>query len=258
MVTGSNGVQDPHGRDAIVHDILPRSNALERLPPDRPEPELLAANLTCLCVVIARIPETDWHLVDRYLAAAELMDCRAMLVDNKSDVDAPETTDVSGGRDRDLRCDSDIAVCPCPRRRTTARIRSIDALRGEIAILVGQSGVGKSSLINRLVPGADIVVGDLSAATDEGTHTTTASAMHRLPGGGRLIDTPGVRDFVPAIVDRSRLQVGFREIRKFADGCRFADCRHLREPDCAVKRAVDEGRISARRYETYKRLARDA
>lgn len=248
--------RDTHGQDAIVSDVCPRTNALERLPPDRPDPELLAANLTCVCVVFARVPETDWHLVDRYLAAAELMGCRAVLVDNKSDVEEPNTgdertADIAAYQALGYRCLSVSAKTKDGMNALTA------ALRDEIAILVGQSGVGKSSLINRLVPGADIIVGKLSTATEEGTHTTTASAMHRLPGGGRLIDTPGVRDFVPAIVDRARLQVGFPEIRERADDCRFADCRHLREPDCAVKRAVEDGIVSARRYETYKRLARE-
>lgn len=249
--------RDGQGDGAIVTGIRPRANALERLPPDRPEPELLAANLTCVAVVIARVPATDWHLVDRYLAAAELMGCRAVLVDNKSDTSVPEA---DAARAQEMTVYRDLGY---PSLSVSARTGAgvdglIEALRDEIAILVGQSGVGKSSLINRLVPGADIVVGQLSAASAEGTHTTTASAMHRLPDGGRLIDTPGVRDFVPAIVDGSRVQLGFPEIRARADECRFGNCRHLREPDCAVKRAVEAGAISPRRYETYKRLARDA
>ena len=241
-----------HGSEAIVTAIRPRTNSLERMAPDRPDPELLAANLTCIVVVIAPLPETDWHLVDRYLAAAELMGCNALLVDNKSDT----------GADGDRQSDTNVyTMLGYPYLSVSAKRGDnidalLDALRDEIAILVGQSGVGKSSLINRLVPGADIVVGELSRASDEGTHTTTASAMHTLPGGGRLIDTPGVRDFVPAITDPTRVQLGFPEIRSLADDCRFADCRHLREPDCAVKRAVDEGRVNDRRYETYKRLAR--
>ncbi|MBT8441443.1 MAG: ribosome small subunit-dependent GTPase A [Gammaproteobacteria bacterium] len=247
--------QDKHGHDAIVTDVLPRTNCLERLAPDRPQPELLAANLTCVAVVIAPLPATDWHLVDRYLVAAELMQCRAILVDNKSDSSA---ADIRIARAAQFEAYRELGYASLLVSAATGD--GIDALAGqlvdEIAILVGQSGVGKSSLINRLVPDADIVVGDLSAATAEGTHTTTASAMHRLPGGGRLIDTPGVRDFVPA-VDSDRAQLGFPEIRALADECRFANCRHIREPDCAIKHAVTTGTIDARRYETYKRLARE-
>jgi len=247
--------QDKHGHDAIVTDVLPRTNSLERQAPDRPQPELLASNLTCVAVVLSPLPATDWHLIDRYLVAAELMQCRAILVDNKSD-----TIEVDTGSERDAQIEAYKTLGYKCLSVSAATGDGISALAGqlvdEVAILVGQSGVGKSSLINRLVPNADIVVGELSAATDEGTHTTTASAMHRLPGGGRLIDTPGVRDFVPA-VDSERAQVGFPEIRALADECRFANCRHLREPDCAVKQAVATGTIAARRYETYKRLARE-
>jgi len=247
---------DAHGRDAIVTGICSRSNVLERLAPDRPEPELLAANLTCVAVVFAQLPETDWHLVDRYLVAAELMGCRVILVDNKidtapPDVDPARALEISACRELGYDC------IPVSAKTGAGMGAFTDALRDEISILVGQSGVGKSSLINRLVPGAEIVVGELSVASDEGTHTTTASAMHRLPGGGRLIDTPGVRNFVPAIADSTRVQLGFPEIRARADDCRFTDCRHLREPDCAVKQAVDSGKISTRRYETYRRLARE-
>ncbi|MFQ5636115.1 MAG: ribosome small subunit-dependent GTPase A [Gammaproteobacteria bacterium] len=252
-----NWHRDRSGQEAIVTGICPRSNTLARLPANSSDAEVLAANVTCLVVVVASSPPTDWHLIDRYLAAAELMGCRALLADNKNDLceapaDAERAAAISGYRKLGYGC---LRVSA----ETGTGIEAlIAALRNETAILVGQSGVGKSSLINRLAPGADIVVGELSTANDEGTHTTTASAMHRLPDGGRLIDTPGVRDFVPAIPDTARVQHGFPEIRALADDCRFADCRHIREPDCAVKAAVAEGQIDPRRYETFKRLTRNS
>lgn len=246
---------DKHGPDAIVTGIETRSNTLQRLAGEHAEPEILAANLTCLVAVCAPLPDTEWYLVDRYLAAGELMGCRTLLVDNKRDL---ETAGGKAGRDEELSRYRDLGYACLPVSSKTGQ--GIDtlaaALAGEIAILVGQSGVGKSSLINRLVPGADILVGEISASTREGTHTTTASAMHQLRGGGRLIDTPGVRDFVPAIVDTTRAQLGFPEIAARASHCRFTDCRHLREPGCAVKQAVEAGDIGARRYESYRRLVR--
>jgi ribosome biogenesis GTPase len=98
------------------------------------------------------------------------------------------------------------------------------------------------------------VTGELSAKTGEGRHTTTASVLHHVGPRGRLIDTPGVRDFIPWIPPNAKRADGFPEIRRLAAGCRFADCRHLREPDCAVKACVSAGGISARRYESYRRL----
>lgn len=248
--------RDVHDGKAIVRDVEQRDNTLERQPPDRHDPEILAANVGCLVVVCAPKPETDWFLVDRYLATAGLMQCRAMLVDNK--IDLAESA-LTGERNKELANYRQLGY-------TSLRVSAqngdgidelLTELRDTIAILVGQSGVGKSSLINRLAPNADIVVGELSAASAEGTHTTTASAMHRLPGGGRLIDTPGVRDFVPAIDEARSVQFGFPEINALAGKCRFNDCRHLREPNCAVKDAVESGQISARRFETYRRLVRE-
>src|SRR5690606_4443030 len=95
---------------------------------------------------------------------------------------------------------------------------------------------------------------EISSSTGEGRHTTTASVLHRLAGGGALIDTPGVRDFVPALPEPRRIEVGFRELGSLAPGCRFADCLHLREPDCAIRNAVSAGTVDTRRYESYRRL----
>lgn len=242
-----------HGDTVLLTDILERTNVLERQAPDRTEPEILAANLTCLAVVFAPVPAPDWYLVDRYLCMAELMGCRAVLVGNKNDLDFDRTSD-----DQEIQ---EYVRLEYPLLSVSAQTGDgvhnlAKAIENETGILVGQSGVGKSSLINCLVPDAEITVGAVSAATSEGTHTTTASAMHRLPGGGRLIDTPGVRDFVPFIRDATRVQTGFPEILAAADGCRFNNCQHIREPDCAVKAQRDLGQISARRYEAYKRLLR--
>lgn len=242
-----------HGTLAVITAINPRSNALERQPPGRPGTEVLAANLSLLIVVCAPQPEPDWFLVDRYLCTGELMNCQLLLVNNKADLTEPANnheTMLDDYRRIGYTCLSVSAQSG----------RGIDALgealHDQTGILVGQSGVGKSSIINRLVPDADIVVGALSAASQEGTHTTTASAMHDLTNGGRLIDTPGVRDFVPAIPQPESVQTGFPDILAAADACRFGDCRHLREPDCGVKDAVQSNIVSPRRYESYKRLLR--
>jgi ribosome biogenesis GTPase len=246
--------REDRGNTAIVTAISPRNNSLDRLDPSRNEAEVLAANVSCLAVVFAAVPAPDWFLVDRYLCIGRQMGCRLLLVENKADL--PDTVD-----DRDaeienyLACGYEFVSVSAKDRESLAPLREI--LRNETGILVGQSGVGKSSLINQLVPDADIRVGAVSKASAEGIHTTTASAMHRLPGGGKLVDSPGVRDFIPAIKDPRDVQSGFPEIYALSTDCRFSDCRHLREPDCAVKSAMDSGQISPRRFESYKRLLRN-
>ena len=121
-------------------------------------------------------------------------------------------------------------------------------------MLVGQSGVGKSSLLQPLVPHSDAAVGDL-IRDDEGRHTTSTTRLYRLPGGGEIIDAPGVRDFAPAIDRLEPRALGFVDVESLASQCRFADCRHLREPGCAVRAALG-ATLSARRYESYRRLRR--
>jgi ribosome biogenesis GTPase len=244
-----------HGDTVLVTSIQPRTNILERQPPGQTRTEVLAANLTCVVVVFAPVPAPDWFLIDRYLCAAELMGCRVLLVGNKNDLEFDRAADKLEIQEY-VRLQYQVLSVSATRGDGVQRLA--DAMKSETGIVVGQSGVGKSSLINRLVPDAEISVGAVSAATSEGIHTTTASAMHRLPGGGRLIDTPGVRDFVPVIREATSVQSGFPEILAVADGCRFSNCQHLREPDCAVKKDRDAGRISARRYEAYKRLLRGA
>jgi len=244
-----------HGDTVLVSSIQPRNNILERQPPGQTKTEVLAANLTCVVVVFAPVPAPDWFLVDRYLCAAELMGCRVLLVGNKNDLEFDRSADSLEIQEYRRLQYTLLSVSATHGDGVQALA---EALKSETGILVGQSGVGKSSLINRLVPDASISVGEVSMATSEGIHTTTASAMHRLPDGGRLIDTPGVRDFVPVIHETISVQRGFPEIFAVADGCRFSNCQHLREPDCAVKSKRDAGHISARRYEAYKRLLRGA
>lgn len=233
--------------EVLVTQITARSNALAR-PDSRGKPETIAANVSCLAITLAPAPQPDFFIADRYLCAAEMIDASVILLWNKCDL-ATELPD-----EMNIYAQLGYAVIRCSAIDDTGIDKLHAALNEETAMLVGQSGVGKSSLINRLIPDADVNVGELSTATREGKHTTTASCMHSLPGGGRLIDSPGVRDFAPVIADINQVQSGFREIREHGMNCRFADCQHLREPDCAVKRGLDDGTIDRRRYESYKRL----
>ncbi len=238
-----------HG-EAHVMLVLPRRTGLYRSNL-RADEEPVVANISLLLVTLAPVPAPDLFIVDRYLCAAASAGMRAALVLNKCDRPRPE------GLAPELAVLDALGypLLPCSAQDGAG----IDALRracqAETAAFVGQSGVGKSSLIGRLVPGIDIRTGGLMREED-GRHTTTASRLYDIPGGGALIDSPGVRDFAPAIERLEPTSLGFLEVAARAPGCRFDDCRHMREPGCAVQAAVAAGEIGARRYESYRRLRR--
>ena len=231
---------------AVVTGIQPRTTQLVR-PDMRGRSEVLAANVTQLAVVIAPRPAADAFLVDRYLVAARLMGAEGLLVVNKADLGEPaiDTSEFANVGYRVIRTSAHEGL---GLEQLTA------ALREHTSILVGQSGVGKSSLLNALIPGLDARTRSVSAASGEGRHTTTASVLHALPDGGEVIDSPGVRDYAPPPIEARELARGFVEFAEPAQHCRFADCRHLAEPGCAVKEAVASGKISRRRYNSYRHL----
>jgi ribosome biogenesis GTPase len=235
--------------EAVVIDLEARRNALKRVAPRSGRAEVIAANITCIAVVCSRQPETDWFLVDRYLCTAHLLGCRGLLVWNKIDMGgAPE-------REVDAYRRLDLPVIEVSTYTGAGLARLTGLLDGHVSVLAGQSGVGKSSLINALVPDADALVGQISPTHAVGRHTTTASSMHRIGACGWLVDTPGVRNFLPCL-DGYRPDEGFIEITRAAARCRFADCSHIHEPDCAVRAAVATGEIATRRYASYRELLR--
>lgn len=235
----------------IATERLPRRSVLERTNAHGGT-EVVVANLTHLIVVVAPEPVADFFIVDRFLAAAELAGIAAMIVRNKLDLPAPPDVDEELANYAAIGYPYVVAST----LHNTGIEELAQRLAGQRSVLVGQSGVGKSSLANALVPGLGAATAELSSATEEGKHVTSVSTLHHLPGGGDLIDSPGVRDFAPAIERIGRAADAFREIAALAGQCRFSDCRHLREPDCAVLGAVEEGRIKQRRYESFKRLGR--
>ena len=234
--------------DWLINTITPRRNELKR-PNMRGQVEVLAANLDYLLVVAAAEPTADWFIVDRYLCAAELMGIDAGIIYNKIDLDYEVPV-----YELDVYADIGYDVVGCS-AESGARIEAVrELLTDHCAIIVGQSGVGKSSIINCLL-GDDVQrTATISDKSREGRHTTVNSVMIPLPAGGAIIDSPGVRDYAPALESSTIASQGFREIRAAAQECRFANCRHLREPGCAVKDGCESGRISPRRYESYKRI----
>ena len=245
-VCGDRVIAEPieNESDWLITKILDRSNTLSR-PNLRGNVEVLAANIELLAVVAAATPAPDWFIVDRYLCAAENMDARSVVLFNKTDV-----ADADLGEYEDIGYDT--VHCSVKSAENIDRIAAL--LRDRTAIIVGQSGVGKSSIINSLLGTESLHTAEVSNKTREGRHTTVNSEMLKLPGGGTVIDSPGVRDYAPALQNAGQVLRGFREIDAMGQECRFANCRHLREPGCAVKAAVDTDAINARRYESYKRL----
>lgn len=238
--------RSPDGTGVVVK-LLERRTTLTRLDA-RGRCELAAANVTQLIAVAAPAPPPDWYVVDHYLVAAELGALDAIVVLNKRDLIETWPSHLDCYRRAGYAVYGTSAS-------DGAGIESLaDAMRGHRSVMVGQSGVGKSSLLNALLGDAVQSTGPLTGKGGQGRHTTSSAVLHRLPGGGELIDSPGVRAYAPYIDDPLRLRHGFREFRPLAPLCRFDDCRHLAEPGCAVKAAVEDGRICRRRYESYERL----
>jgi ribosome biogenesis GTPase len=238
--------------EGVISAIAPRRSVLKRMDIAR-KARPLAANIEQIVVVSAPEPALDEFLIDKYLVAAELIGTHPVLVINKSDLLDTEARDAL---DRRVRHYADIGY---QLLYTSALADNgidplAEALTGRTSILVGQSGVGKSSLIMRLLPDLDIAIGRLSQASGQGRHTTTATTLYHLPQGGNLIDSPGVRDFRLEPTEAAELAQGFHEFRQFTGQCRFHNCRHVNEPECALSAAASRGEISERRLESYRTL----
>lgn len=251
----------------LVHVIRERRGVLARWN-TAGQREELASHLRRLVVVFAPQPAPDLFMVDRYLAAAALAGLEAVVVCTKADLlqpgggEAAATDELRGALDAYAKLG--YATFLLDTRSAAGFAPLAAALAAGTSVLVGQSGVGKSSLLNQLVPEAVAATQTISASTEEGRHTTTSAALYHLPGGGELIDSPGVRDFAPPVPEPRQARHGFVEIEALSAGCRFMDCLHREEPGCGVRPAVDvpapDGQLalSLRRYTSYRRLLNTA
>ena len=235
----------------VIDTILPRSSLLYRSNEFRQK--LIAANVTLVVIVVATEPSFSDELVTRCLIAAESQDIKALILLNKCDL-------------IERLPDAEAALSPFTRLGYSilhlSALGEVDALRtqlaGQTSVLVGQSGMGKSTLVNALVPTAGARTREISEALDSGRHTTTHATLYRLPDGAALIDSPGLQEFGLHHLSRSELEHGFREYRAWQGHCRFRNCRHDREPGCAIREAVEAGDVDASRHDTFLRLCQQS
>ncbi|MGE0113934.1 MAG: ribosome small subunit-dependent GTPase A [Steroidobacteraceae bacterium] len=241
--------ENPATQALQVRELLPRRTHFTRTD-SRGQPEVLAANMTQLVVLMSEQPASDPYIVDRYLAGAELGGLKAMVVMTKQDLNPSEQSQQYTNEYQQ----AGYQVFKVSTLTSIGLTELHAALRNEVSMLLGESGVGKSTLTNALLGNSAQLTREISDATGEGRHTTVSSAMFALADGGALIDSPGVRDYAPAPVSDLQVAFGWREFRRHDGQCKFNNCLHLREPNCAIIAAVASGAISARRYDSYKRL----
>lgn len=216
----------------------------------------VAANIGQLVIVTAIKPEPNPYLIDRYLTAAENLPAKAVIIINKVDLANDKTRQTIDDLTR-LYQSIGYRVITCSIKKDIGLDDLSDALSNTTSILVGLSGVGKSSIVKAILPKEEIKIGETSEATGEGKHTTTVSALYHLKGNGIIIDSPGVRDFTPINKSQDEILNGFIDVRKLNGACKFTNCSHHNEPECAMKKAVDEGRLNEQRFNNYLRLVDD-
>ena len=235
----------------VIEAVDPRRSLLYRS--DQHREKLIAANVTQMIAVLAAVPSFYEELLIRCLAAAEHQGIRALIVLNKFDL-VEESARARAALEpyRALGYE----VLPLIAKREVAPLRA--HLQGHTSVLVGQSGMGKSTIVNALVPGAAAAVSDISAALDSGRHTTTHARLYRLDAHSALIDSPGLQEFGLGHVPLRELDRTFVEFRPLLGSCRFNDCLHRGEPDCAVAAAAERGEIRSQRLTVYRRLVEEA
>lgn len=243
---------EPELETGVISHLHPRKNYIIRKSVNlSKQGHILAANLDqALLIVTLASPRTSLGFIDRFLVTAEAYDIPAMLVFNKLDLFSPEGLEILA----DYKAIYEKIGYPCFEVSATKgmNIQQVqNLLKDKVTLLSGHSGVGKSSLINALLPDLDLRTNQLSEWSDKGTHTTTFAEMFELPEGGFIIDSPGIRELGIIDIEKQELGQFFPEMRARMHDCRFNNCRHINEPGCSVLDALEEGEIELSRYESY-------
>lgn len=252
VAVGDQVLISGEGDDGAIEEVLPRRTRVARPSPRSPRQlQVLAANVDLLLVVATlQSPRVPASLIDRLLAAAEAAHLGGVVILNKVDLCEPdEVTDFCA---RYAELGYPCLAVSALRGEGLEAVK--DCMRGRISILLGHSGVGKTSLLNALDPGLDLKVGELTRRHQKGSHTTTFSSLVEFPFGASVVDCPGIREFALAGVLPSELGDCFIDIRPYHKQCRYSDCIHAHEPECAVRQALESGKIRPDRYENYRRL----
>lgn len=244
-----------------IANLLPRHSALSRHGVARRREQVIVANVDQVVTVAAfTSPSPDFSMIDRLLALAELNELDGLLVLNKADLAVSADDDGPGPLPAEFEpyraAGYDVLVTSAKRHWGLEELR--ERLTDRVTVFSGPSGVGKSSLLNSLMPGLELRVGDVGQKRGRGRHTTVAAALYPFRGGGYVADTPGLQYLALWEVPSRALGHSFPEFRDPSGECRFADCLHRAEPGCAVREAVESGAIAPGRYESYRALLREA
>ena len=247
---------DSRGSGWTISEVLDRRSQLARKTPGRARGErIICANVDQVVVVFAlHKPEPHVAMLDRFLVIAEANGLSSRVVVNKMDLAVDDEARALFGVYERIGYPLHVTSC-----RTGLGLEALrNHLRGRTSAVTGPSGVGKSSLMNALYPGLALRVGEISASVNKGRHTTVGAFLHPLPDGGFVVDTPGLREIGLWSVPSRGLDECFPELRALRDQCRFADCSHLAEPECAVRDALARDEVAESRYASYMKLMEEA